>query len=66
MIKYRVVKTSSCMEEADLDAQWADGYELVAAISNVYDDPTRTFEYCYYFKYTGGVRAGRSVVGGGR
>jgi len=55
MITYRVVKTSDCMSEADLDAQWNEGYELVAAARCDNGDVAHTFIY------RGGTRGGRSV-----
>lgn len=80
MIKYRRIDLDRCMTVEELDAQWVEGYELVSvagsayAYAYAYDENfsprTREIEgpeamYCHYFKYTGGVRIGRSVVGRG-
>ena len=66
------------MTVEELDQQWKEGYELIAAVgsdqayayqSRALGAPNTTVEdppamYCFYFRYRGGLGTARSVMRG--
>lgn len=78
MIKYKVIERETCMTVEELDEEWKKGYELIAAVgtneayayatralgptSTTVEDPPA--EYCFYFKYVGGLGSARSIMRG--
>lgn len=64
MIQYKVVTGGAPPSQAECDLQWQEGYELVAS-TGICCGTGAIPEYTSYFKYTGGNRAARSVIGRG-